>query len=394
MKRKMNYLAYIMAGIRNKPGRNAATAFCFAFIAASIFSGQYLNAGASGSVGQGVSRMGADLAVVPAVYAVLLGSRGPDSTMPLIRVEPSTYRINGTVMDAIRKVEGVTALSPQLYVATVYLLDFSSSPIDIYGIDPETDFTIRPWLQAPLEAPLGPGDVIVGNDIHGKVSAKISISGNVYTIRGRLNPTRSTIDQTIFVRMDDAYSLAAVEGVVPSSAPRIHPGDINGVLIRLGPEPAWFRSTGTLEFKPSYPEFEKEVIMKLFEPTYATAIGRHFSLEPVSKEISGIPGLLSIISGVVVAAALPLLALVSSMAANERRREIGLLRSMGAKRRIVALFVVAESLFLACIGGIAGVVGSLGFSRFWRHRGCSGVLFRFHSGCRGSQRQGLLPASP
>jgi putative ABC transport system permease protein len=47
------------------------------------------------------------------------------------------------------------------------------------------------------------------------------------------------------------------------------------------------------------------------------------------------------------------------MVAHERQREIGLLRSMGAKRRIVAFLVIAESLFLAIAGGIAGVAASI-----------------------------------
>ena len=43
------------------------------------------------------------------------------------------------------------------------------------------------------------------------------------------------------------------------------------------------------------------------------------------------------------------------MVAHERQREIGLLKAMGAKRNAVFFLVIAESLVLAVIGGIAGV---------------------------------------
>jgi putative ABC transport system permease protein len=43
------------------------------------------------------------------------------------------------------------------------------------------------------------------------------------------------------------------------------------------------------------------------------------------------------------------------MVAHERQREIGLLMSMGAKRSAIFFVVIAESLVLAAIGGIAGV---------------------------------------
>lgn len=57
--------------------------------------------------------------------------------------------------------------------------------------------------------------------------------------------------------------------------------------------------------------------------------------------------------------ALPLIALIAVMVAHERLREIGLLKSMGAKRNVVFFLVIAESLVLSAIGGIAGVGVSL-----------------------------------
>lgn len=48
------------------------------------------------------------------------------------------------------------------------------------------------------------------------------------------------------------------------------------------------------------------------------------------------------------------------MVTHERQREIGLLISMGAKRKIIFFLVMAESLVLAAIGGIAGVAAGPG----------------------------------
>jgi putative ABC transport system permease protein len=53
--------------------------------------------------------------------------------------------------------------------------------------------------------------------------------------------------------------------------------------------------------------------------------------------------------------AFPLIALIAAMVTHERQREIGLLKSMGAKRSVIFFFVISESLVLAVIGGIAGV---------------------------------------
>ena len=349
MRQKMDYVTFIVAGIRNKPGRNLATLFCFAFIAANIFSGQILLAGAAGSIESGVTRMGADHLVVPSQYMVFLRGAGPNNTFAIIMAEPSNYRIKSDIMVRIGNVPGVSAMSPQLYVSTLNLPELSPEPVDIYGIDPETDFTIQPWLKKPLNNQLKPGEVIVGSGIAGDVSTRIFAGGQIYTIAGSLDPTQSSIDRTIFLRLDDAYALAETKGIVPLSAPRIVPGDVNAVLIRdSNREDREVIGTRIRRLFSSSPDYK-----------YVSVIGRHFTLDPVAEDIQAIPGLLSSISAFVVIIALPLIALIAAMVAHERQREIGLLKAMGAKRNIVFFLVIAESLVLAATGGIIGVGVSL-----------------------------------
>ena len=55
---------------------------------------------------------------------------------------------------------------------------------------------------------------------------------------------------------------------------------------------------------------------------------------------------------------IPLIALVSIMAANERRREIGVLRALGATRGIIFRLILGESVIIAGIGAVIGVVTS------------------------------------
>ncbi len=244
-------------------------------------------------------------------------------------------------MDKIGNVSGVSVMSPQLYVSTLALPELSSSPVEIFGIDPQTDFTIQPWLRHPLNRPLVRGEVILGNNLSGDINSRFSVRGHSYTVAGKLDPTKSAIDNTVFLVMDDAYSLAATEGVVPPSAPRIVKGDVNAILIHVD--------------HGSDPDKVLAAVKRVLPSSSITAIGRHFALDPASEDVQEIPGLLNILSVVVVLAAFPLIALIAAMAAHERQREIGLLRSMGAKRKTIFSLILAESLFLAITGGIAGV---------------------------------------
>jgi putative ABC transport system permease protein len=344
MNNRMGYLTYILACIRNKPGRNLATIFCFAFIAASIFSGQYFLAGASSSVDQSVARMGADIIVVPPAYMVSMKGVGPNNTVAIVRSEPTIYRFKSDAMDQLGRIQGIQTMSPQLYVSTMNMPKLSNRPVDIYGIDPETDFTIQPWLQRPLAHSLAPGEIIIGHELAGNVSSRISILGQVYTIIGKLDPTQSRTDYSIFLRMDDAYALAAVNGIVPATDPRISNGDVNAILIRVTPG--------------ENPDKVVKNIKLAFAIEHLTAFPRHFSLDPMGKDVRGVPDLLTFISAIVVVAAFPLIGVIAAMVAHERQREIGILRSMGAKKKSIIFLVMAESLSLAAIGGVAGVLAS------------------------------------
>jgi putative ABC transport system permease protein len=229
------------------------------------------------------------------------------------------------------------------------LPELSSSPVNIFGIDPESDFTIRPWLQQPLNAPLKRGEVIIGKDIDREVLSSISVKNHTYTVAGRLDSTQSAADTTIYMGMNDAYVLAAAEGVVSRTVSPILPGDISAVFVRDSPG--------------ENPDTVGSRLRKAFSSSNSAGkiavINRHFTLTPVSHDIQDIPALLLIISAFVVLAALPLIALIAAMVAHERQREIGLLKAMGAQRKVVFFLVIAESLVLAAIGGIAGVGVSL-----------------------------------
>ena len=343
----MHLVTLIRAGLRNRPGRNLATIFCFAFIAANIFSAQYLMAGASGNVDQGISRMGADVMVVPTQYEVLFKGKqmGPYTAGGIIRIEPSIFRVSNDILDKIGKVPGISNMSPQLFVATHTIPELSSSPVDIYGIDPATDFTIQPWLQRPPDRILGPGEVIIGSDIAGDLSSKISVSGHQYIVAGQLDPTRSAIDHSIFLPMDDAYILATAEEIISPSSSHVDKGSISAVLVKVEPD--------------ADPEMVGARIQQPFSLSYISVIGKNFALEPVSREVQGLPNLLNMISVIVILASLPLIALIAAMVTNERQREIGLLRALGAKRKVIFSLVMAESLILSTVGGIIGVGISL-----------------------------------
>jgi putative ABC transport system permease protein len=73
------------------------------------------------------------------------------------------------------------------------------------------------------------------------------------------------------------------------------------------------------------------------------------------RQMSGLLRGVTAIMSVTWALTVLLVGLVFSMAANERRREIGVLRALGASRRYVFQTLLAEAALLAAVGAGAGI---------------------------------------
>jgi putative ABC transport system permease protein len=88
-------------------------------------------------------------------------------------------------------------------------------------------------------------------------------------------------------------------------------------------------------------------------------------ISTVRKQLAGLIKAILIISVILWFIVLLIMAFAFYMIVNERRREIGLLRAMGANRGHIFSIFLTEAALLSCAGGVAGVV--LGY----------GLLFSF-----------------
>ena len=83
------------------------------------------------------------------------------------------------------------------------------------------------------------------------------------------------------------------------------------------------------------------------------------------KQITGLVSTVLIVMSITLILSIVLIDLVFSLAVNERRREIGVLRALGASRRSVFFSLLTEANLLALGGGIIGLgVASLGVYLF------------------------------
>jgi len=322
----------VIKNILNRPVRNGALILSFAFIAASLFTGHYLISGATDSVKLGVSRLGADLIVVPKNYSA-------QSEAVILRGEPSTFFFNNSIVSNIENIGGVEKVSPQIFLASSSA-SCCSLQIQLIAFDPKSDFTIAPWLTEKQEKTLRKNDIIVGSDVTGNVGSSLVFFGHPFNIAGRLEPTGTGVDTSVFVQTEDALIMVNESKTYALELLSIPNDGVSAVLIRV-------ENTSK----------KNDVALRILKNVPGTQVITTTSLiSKVSDQLMSIYKILNLTAIVATLTSIPLIALITFMVTNERRREIGVLRALGATRGKIFLLIVSESVAIAAVGGLLGIV--------------------------------------
>lgn len=330
------FFSLVARNLGNRPYRNIAAVFAFAIIAATFFSSQYLMSGAQQSLDAGISRMGADILVVPEQYA------GAGQTV-ILAGTPTSFFFEDSGFETISRVRGVAKASPQVYIATLFA-SCCAAPVQMIAIDPERDFTIATWLKENPGVTLGKDDIIIGSAIIQNVGNDLMFYGHQFHVVGVLGRTGMGVDNAVFTRFEDAYAMAAASGEKAQKKLTIPQGKVSAVLVKVeqGTSPATVAG---------------EIMAQV--PGTKTILPNGL-LNTVSGQLGATTRILFTASMAVTIIAVPLLGLISIMVAHERRKEISILRALGATRAFVARLMLAESFSLAIIGGCIGIGISAG----------------------------------
>jgi putative ABC transport system permease protein len=168
-------------------------------------------------------------------------------------------------------------------------------------------------------------------------------------MRGKLEATGTNLDQTLFITLPTAYAMAASSRTT-AVKPLVIPKDsVSSVMVKVnrGQDPGAVARSVT-DAVPG-----------------VTAIVSPQMFAAYRSQISGLLRIMLLILGLLLVLSLVVTAALFSMAAHERRRDIGVLRALGATRSAVLVSLLSEALLLALAGGLAGaVVAAVGVGLF------------------------------
>jgi len=330
----MNAFQLALKNISGNAFRNGVVSLCALLLAAFTLFTTVVMRGAETSLRLTIDRLGADIVVVPE------GSEAKIESALLMGI-PARFWMPEDNLGKLAAIEGVDVASPQLYLATLTGASCCSvSDMFMIAYDPSSDFTIQPWLEEELGNGLRLGEVVGGSFISAtEGDQNIKVYGYLVTLKENLEPTGTGLDQTMFLTFDTAYDIASKSSTQAESVLEIPPDSISAAMIKV--RPGSDPHTVAVEIVQKVPGVTPIESANLFQS--------------YRKQMTGLLKTILVILSVTWGLSVVLIGLVFSMAANERRKELGVLRALGATRRFVFQSLLAEASLLAFFGGITGL---------------------------------------
>ena len=340
-------LGWLLASLalQNLGRRRARSFLLIAAVAVAsgvVFTGATLMRSIDRSMEIGFTRMGADMMVAPEGALTNI-------TAALLTVEPTDLVLDADLF-AKAAIASVRRAAPQK-IARIEHSGIGShhESADLIGFDPALDFTIRPWLVEKLNRDLQPGDVILGAGRDAPLGSQLLIFGKPHIVYGRLGRTGvGTHERGVFMTFQTFDGLAAAMGGHAGHGGNgplavLQPGKVSGFLVELAP------GAPPLQARFAILSSLKGIKVVTGDTT-----------------MSGIrQGLAALLDGILALTVLMfasmalMVSVLFSAIVTERRAELGLLKSIGARRSQIAGMMVIEAMIATGVGGALGVV--LGF---------------------------------
>jgi putative ABC transport system permease protein len=277
-------------------------------------------------------RLGADILIVPA------GTRGAAEDV-LLENKAKPFYMDRGIMDRVKRIKGIETVTAQTYLVTLTGVCCDVPETVVVAFDQDTDFIVTPWLKERLKRRLNKGEAIAGQESFlninlGLMEVDSILFGKTFRIVGSLDKTGTGLDNAIFISDEN------MDEIIKNGKVDVRPGQVSILFakVRKGIDP----------YKVAR-DIEDSIIE--VDTMARRDIGKN--LINSLRDINSIFVLSLLISSVL---SLFLTWAIFSAIVNERKREVGIMRAIGAKSRHVAGLFIIEVLIISVIGAMIGVV--------------------------------------
>ena len=329
----MNIAYVALKNLKRKPTRTWLLFAIVAVVSCTLFSATLFLKSINNALRIGTYRLGADILVVPA-------SAQDKAQSALLSGEPTQFLMDRTILDQVKHIDGVKNATPQLFIKPTSFTCCFNVDVFLVAFNPETDFTVKPWLEKNLNRKLAINEIITGRTVPVIPGDSIPFFGTPFRVAGTMQATgMDFFDRAVFMSLDAAYKMAETSRTRAIQPLEIGRDKISTVLVQIKDD-----------FTP-----DRVAIRIEHEISGVKALVSDTVISTVRKQLSGLIHALLFVSIVLWVIILLIMAFAFYMIVNERRREIGLLRAMGANRGHIAAIILSEASMLSAAGGAAGI---------------------------------------
>ncbi len=321
--------------LRRKPLRTGILVFSIGVLVATLVFALSFSRRVDSGIKLMSDRLGADLLIVPT------GSRGAAEDV-LLENKVKSFYMDKSIVDRVMQINGIDRdnVTHHTYITTLWGVCCDVPEAMIIAFNQDTDFVINPWLREKLGRKLKKGEAIVGSESalnisFGLMEVDSVLFGNVFKMVGVLDKTGTGFDNAIFIDENN------IDDILKKGKSDIKPDQISVILAKV--------KKGQDPYKVAR-DIEDNIIET--DTMARKDIGK--SLISTLRDINAIFLITIILASVL---SIFLTWSVFSAVANERAREIGIMRAIGAKESHVATLFFLEIILISCIGCVLGIIG-------------------------------------
>jgi putative ABC transport system permease protein len=306
------------------------------FLAFSSLGGALLVCGLRSGLVVLESKLGADIMVVP--YEATTKSTFSDM---ILQGNPGYFYMDDNVLDKLNGTDGIGEISSQFYLASTSsgCCDYK---VQIIGYDPDTDFTITPWLKDNYSGDVKDLEIVVGSQLNAFPGDTLRFFDVSCTVVAKLEETGSYLDTAVYANMNTIRSM-------------IQGAKNNGMHTFDNVDPDNLISSVLINVADGYSVDEVLNDINIHNKK-AEAVRTQNMLSDVSEGLINISGIISGLLIVIWVFSLFVLFIIFSMIGNERKKEFAILRGMGASRKELSRIMMKEAFYICSLGSLTGAV--------------------------------------
>lgn len=326
------FITVALKNLKRKTFRTGVLIFAIASLVSTLIFSVSFSANVSSGIQKASDRLGADLLIVP------VGARGFAEEF-LLESKNKSFYMPKSITENVAKIDGIESVTYQTYLETIGGLCCDIAQTQVIAFNQDTDFIVSPWLQKSLGRRLKRGEALAGYNTDENLGLELlevekTLFNNRFTIAGVLGKTGTGLDNALFMNEED------LKDIVERGNSPLKKDEISIIFAKV-----------QKGFDPYHVGKDIEGNIVTVDVVARSEMGREIldTLKDINKVF-----LISVILASCLA--IFLVWAVFSAIVNERAREIGIMRAVGAKGIHIRRLFILEVLILGIIGSIAGIV--------------------------------------